>query len=51
MSKEEVLKMKIDAEKVTCDDLDHYEKLMQGSITMAASNSNNKVGPALDKNN
>jgi len=42
--------MKIDASKVTCDDIEKYEKLMLGAVTLASSNSNHKVGNASDTN-
>jgi len=38
--------MKIDASKVTYDDIEKYEKLMLGAVTLASSNSNHKVGKA-----
>jgi hypothetical protein len=41
---EDVLKMRIDPNKVSLDDLDKYEKLMEGVITLASSNANCKVG-------
>lgn len=42
--------MKIDASKVTCEDIEKYEKLMLGAVTLASSNSNHKVGSASEHN-
>ena len=44
MTYEDVLGMRIDPDKVTLDDLDKYEKLMQGAVTLGSSNANCKVG-------
>ena len=46
INQEQVLGMKIDASKVSYDDIEKYEKLMLGAVTLASSNSNHKVGKA-----
>ena len=41
---DEVRKMTIDADNVTFEDIETYEKLMLGAVTLASSNANHKVG-------
>ena len=36
--------MTIDPSKVTFEDIEKYEKLMLGAVTLASSNANHKVG-------
>jgi hypothetical protein len=44
------MKMRIDPSKVTSEDIELYEKMMLGAVTLARSNANHKVGQASDKN-
>jgi hypothetical protein len=39
-----VLEMQIDTDKVTVDDLDRYESLMNGSTTFGKSNATSQKG-------
>jgi len=40
IDKAEVMKMRINADKVTLEDINSYEKLMQGSVCLSKSNAN-----------
>jgi hypothetical protein len=44
------MKMRIDPSKVTSEDIELYEKMMLGAVTLARSNANHKVGRASDEN-
>jgi hypothetical protein len=50
LSSEDVMKMRIDPSKVTSEDIELYEKMMLGAVTLARSNANHKVGRASDTN-